>query len=57
MKIIVDLDGVVCKYNFPQIVKDYFGVDLSPKSIFAHDLADVLGVAPVSINTMFQEQV
>ena len=56
-RICIDLDGVVCEYNFPKIVKSFFGVDLSAKMIFAYDLADVLGVAPALINTMFKEQV
>ena len=53
----IDLDCVVCEYDFPKIVNDFFGVDLSAQAIFAYDLADVLGVAPVLINTMFKEQV
>ena len=57
MNICLDIDGVLCEYNFPEIVKNFFGVDLSSKAIFAYDLADVLGVAPVLINTMFKEQV
>lgn len=57
MRVCLDLDGVICEYNFPKIVKDFFGVDLSPAMIFAYDLADVLGVAPALINTMFKEQV
>lgn len=56
-RICIDLDGVVCEYDFPKIVKNFFGVDLSPTAIFAYDLADVLGVAPAVINTMFKEQV
>jgi len=57
MRIAIDIDGVIAEYNFPKIVKSFFGVDLSSKAIFAYDLADVLGVAPVLINTMFEEQV
>lgn len=57
MRICIDLDGVVCEYDFPKIVKDFFGVDLSAKAIFAYDLADVLGIAPALINAMFTEQV
>ena len=53
----IDLDGVVCEYNFPKIVKDFFGINLSSKAIFAYDLADVLGVAPAMINLMFKTQV
>jgi len=56
-RICVDLDGVVCEYDFPKIVKNFFGVDLSAKAIFAYDLADVLGVSPILINIMFKEQV
>src|SRR3990167_3071080 len=56
-RICLDLDGCICEYNFPKIVKNFFGVDLSSKMIFAYDLADVLGVAPALINIMFREQV
>jgi len=56
-RICLDLDGCICEYDFPKIVKNFFGVDLSKQMIFAYDLADVLGVAPAIINTMFKEQV
>ncbi len=56
-RICIDLDGVVCEYDFPKIVKNFFGVDISSQSIFAYDLADVLGVDSALINTMFKEQV
>ena len=56
-RICLDLDGCVVQYDFPKIVKDFFGVDLSSQAIFAYDLADVLGVAPALINTMFKKQV
>lgn len=56
-RICIDLDGVICEYDFPKIVKSFFGVDLSAQAIFAYDLADVLGVAPALINKMFKEQV
>ena len=56
-RICIDIDGVIAEYDFAKIVKNFFGVDLSPQMIFAYDLADVLGVAPVLINTMFKEQV
>ena len=55
--VLCDLDGVVVQYQFNKIVKNFFGVDLSPHAIFAYDLADVLGVAPILINTMFKDQV
>ena len=56
-RLCIDLDGCVVQYDFHKIVKNFFGVDISPTMIFAYDLADVLGVAPYIINTMFQEQV
>ena len=57
MKLCLDLDGVVCEYDFPRIVKNFFGIDLSSMAIFAYDLADVLGVAPALIDAMFKDQV
>ena len=56
-RICIDLDGVICEYDFPKIVKKFFGIDLSTEAIFAYNLADVLGVASVLINSMFKEQV
>lgn len=56
-RICLDLDGVICEYDFPRMVKDFFGVDLSNQAIFAYDLADVLGAAPSLIKQMFKEQV
>src|SRR3990167_10898217 len=56
-RICIDLDGSVCEYDFPGIVKSFFGVDISATAIFAYDLADVLGVAPILIDSMFREQV
>ena len=57
MRLCLDLDGVICEYQFDKIVKSFFGIDLSARMIFAYNLADVLGVAPALINTMFKEQV
>ena len=56
-RICMDLDGCICEYDFPKIVKNFFGVDLSAESIFAYDLADVLGVAPALITIMFKGQI
>ncbi len=57
LRLCIDLDGCVVQYDFPKIVRNFFGIDLSPQMIYAYDLADVLGVAPALINTMFKEQV
>ena len=56
-RICVDLDGVVCEYDFPKMVKNFFGVDISKYMIKAYDLADLLGVSSFAINRMFKEQV
>lgn len=56
-RLLIDIDGCICEYDFPKIVKNFFGVDLSSQAIFAYDLADVLGVAPTLINLMFAKQV
>ena len=56
-RLLLDIDGVVVKYDFAALVKKYFGVDIEPKDIFAYNLADVLGVSSEEIDNMFQEQV
>ena len=56
-RLLLDIDGVVVKYDFVGLVKRYFGVDIEPKAIFAYNLADVLGVSSKEIDDMFQEQV
>ena len=56
-RLLLDIDGVVVKYDFVGLVKRYFGVDIETKAIFAYNLADVLGVSSKEIDNMFQEQV
>ncbi len=57
MRLLLDIDGTLCSYPFKSMVKKCFNVDLDPLSIYAYDLADVLGVSTDSINDMFKEQV
>ena len=57
LRICIDLDGVVCEYDFPKIVKDFFGIDLDASDIYAYDLPDVLVVSQQEINAMFEKQV
>jgi uncharacterized HAD superfamily protein len=57
VRILLDIDGTVTKYDFKFLAKKYFGVDLSPMAIYAYDLCDVLGVSQIAIDTMFKEQV
>jgi len=56
-RLCIDLDGTLVSYDFPQIVKSFFGVSIEKYAIFAYDLADVLGVSHLMIDTMFKEQV
>jgi len=56
-RICIDLDGVVVQYDFPALVRNSFGVDLSKSTIYAYDLADVLGVSPKTIDLMFHNVV
>ncbi len=56
-RICIDLDGVVCEYDFPKIVKKHFGVELKAHEIYAYNLPDVLGVKQEDINIMFKEQI
>jgi len=56
-RICIDIDDVICQYDFPKMVKSFFGIDISSMEIYAYDLADVLGVSSALINTMFREQV
>ena len=53
----LDIDGVLVKYDFTRLVKQYFGVDIEPAAIFAYNLADVLGVSSKEIDHMFDNQV
>jgi uncharacterized HAD superfamily protein len=57
MKILIDIDGCICKYPFKQLAKKHFNVDLNELAIYAYDLADVLGIADTAVNSMFKEQV
>ncbi len=56
-KILVDIDGVICNYDFESIVWNKFHVKIDSKNIFAYNLADVLGVSSAKIDDMFRVQV
>lgn len=56
-RLCLDIDGVVVRYDFVGLVKQYFGVDIEPEAIYAYNLADVLGVSSKEIDNMFEEQV
>lgn len=55
--LIVDIDGVICRYDFPRLTKEYFGVKVPNKGIFTYSLEDTLGVPPKVIYDMFAIEV
>jgi uncharacterized HAD superfamily protein len=57
MRLLIDVDGVICKYNYGDIVKKHFGVEIDEYNVFAQDMSDVLGVKSEEINKMFYNQV
>ena len=56
-RICIDIDGVVCEYDFPKLIKKHFGVDLGDRPIYAYNIPDTLGVDPKTVDSMFREQV
>ena len=56
-RILIDIDGTITTYNFPLLVKKWFGVDISGLVISAYDLADLLGVSNLAIDLMFKDTV
>ena len=56
-RICLSLDGIVCEYDSPKMVKNFFGIDIPSEELFGYDLADVLGVTPTLINTMWEKQI
>lgn len=56
-KILLDIDGVICAYDFESLVWNKFKAKIDSKNIFAYNLADVLGVPSSEIDEMFHSQV
>ncbi len=56
-RILCDIDGVICEYNFQSLVWDKFHARIDSTKIFAYNLADVLGVSSIEIDDMFYKQV
>ncbi len=55
--IIVDLDGVITKYDFPALTKKWFGATIHNKGVWCYSIEDSLGVATEDVVKMFQEEV
>lgn len=54
MNLIIDVDGVICQYDFPTIIKKHFGVDIPKGAIYTYSIEDALGVSSVDVGKMFQ---
>jgi len=55
--LLVDIDGTICQYDFPKLLKKYFGVAIPNSGIFTYSLEDSLGVPPKMIEDMFAKEV
>lgn len=56
MVILIDIDGVVCEYDFPKITKKHFGVAIPNKAIYTYSIEDSLGVASSDVVRMFEKE-
>lgn len=55
MRLLIDIDGCLTKYNFTALVWKHFKVDITGLVISAYDLADLLGVSNLAIDIMFKD--
>ena len=56
-RICLDLDGVVCEYDFPRMIKEDFGIDIRTEDIYTYDIDDILGVTKEAVKAMFKKRV
>ena len=54
--IIVDLDGVICQYDFPKLIKKHFGVAVLPEWLWCYGLEDSLGLPFDEVHRMFAKE-
>jgi len=57
MNILLDIDGVVCAYNFPKLIKRWFGLDIQQSDITTYRLEECLGLPTKDIDQMFDTEV
>jgi len=55
--LLIDIDGVICQYDFPRLTKQYFGVEVPNAGVFTYSLEDSLGLPPKAISDMFAKEV
>lgn len=51
--LIVDVDGVIAQYNFPRMMKKWFGVSVKNEDIWCYSLEDALGLDPFLVEEMW----
>ena len=51
--IVVDIDGVICEYDFPDLIKRHFGISILPEWIWCYTLEDCLGLSPDQVGDLF----
>ena len=57
MNLLIDLDGVVCAYDFPYLTQKYFGVTIPNNGIYTYSIEDSLGVPSKDVIDMFDVEV
>jgi uncharacterized HAD superfamily protein len=57
VRILLDIDGTVCQYDFPHLIKERFGVDITTKEVYTYSIEEVLGVPAHMVNSMFHDAV
>lgn len=55
--LIVDVDGVIAEFDFPNLLGQYMGVRLPTAKVNTFDLSNLLGVSKVAIKEMFEAEV
>ncbi len=53
MNLLIDLDGVVCRWDFPRLTKEFFGVSVPNELVYTYSLEDALGVPTREVHEMF----
>ena len=54
--IVVDIDGCVCQYDFPRLIKKHFGMGILPEWVWCYSLQESLGLPKNAVNRMFEEE-
>lgn len=55
--LLIDIDGVICQYDFARLTKQYFGVEVPNTDVFTYSLEDSLGLPRKAVSDMFAKEV